>query len=153
MQAIELVRAKRGAKKVSCTAALQAQCGFGLSAAKATTDALLEGKRPQVTMQSGEAAREFILTLAQLGVVARFAEGPNYDPQERLSSALGQLRLVLTPETMRTCESLNAHGESEEALFHCLASVSSHLEAIPFSAREALTLLAIEFGVAWKREP
>ncbi|MCV2366451.1 hypothetical protein LNV23_23750 [Paucibacter sp. DJ1R-11] len=147
MQTVELIRAEVGAKKVSCTTTLQAHCGLGLAAAKKATDALLEKKCPRVSLQSVESARSLIVSLAGLGVVARFAEGPNYNPQERLTSALATVQALLEPETLRTCESLSAHGEWELALSHCLAHLSMRTNATTASAVKSLGQLAIEFGI------
>jgi hypothetical protein len=153
MQTIELIRAEPGAKKVSCTKALQAHCGLGLAAAKAATDALLERRTPVIIISTEEAARKLILDLAQLGVLARFAEGPNYNPQERLAAALAPLRSMLSAETLQTCEALSAHGEWEMALSHCLAGVPKETRAVAPDAFEALDRLAVEFGIARKHRP
>ena len=147
MQIVELVHAEKGAKKVSCTKAIQAHCGLGLAAAKEVTDTLLENKYPTVSLQSPAAARSFIVELAALGVVARFAEGPNYSPQERLASALSSVREALKPEVLQTCLSLSAHGEWELALSHCLAHLPSGEESRSVAEFVALAELAVEFGV------
>jgi len=153
MQAVELIRAERGAKKVSCTKALQAHCGLGLAAAKDATDAMLANKYPAVLLQSAESARSLVVALAGLGVVARFAEGPNYNPQERLASALVLVQSALKPEVLRTCESLSGHGEWELALSHCLAHLPMEEETSMAPALHALGQLAIEFGIVQKGRP
>lgn len=81
MRQVELVGVERGARKVACTKLLQAQCGLNLAAAKAVTDALLQGRYPVVTSSSDAAARELIVRLSEIGVVARFLEGTDFDPQ------------------------------------------------------------------------
>lgn len=147
MQIVELIHAEKGAKKASCTKAIQAYCGLGIAAAKEVTDALLENKYPAVSLQPAAAARSFIVELAALGVVARFAEGPNYSPRERLASALSSVQAALTPEVLQTCQSLSAHGEWELALSHCLAHLQSGEESRSATELAALAELAIEFGV------
>jgi len=150
MQTVELVRADRGAKKASCTKTLQAHCGLGLAKAKEVTDAMLERKYPTVSLQSAESARSLVVALAELGVVARFAEGPNYNPQERLAFALASVRPMLKPEVLRACESLSCHGEWELALSYCLAHLPMQETESAALALEALSKLAIEFGIVQK---
>jgi len=150
MQIVELIHAERGAKKVSCTQALQTHCGLGLVAAKEVTDAMLDRKYPTVSMQSPESARALVVELAALGVVARFAEGPAYKPQERLASALASVQSILAPEVLRTCESLSAHGEWELALSHCLAHLPMQVNEGSPAILNELGQLAIEFGVIQK---
>jgi hypothetical protein len=150
MQIVELIRAKRGAKKVSCTQTLQATCGLGLAAAKKVTDAVLEGEHPTLSLPSAESARSLVVALAELGVIARFSEGPNYNPQERLMSALASVHTMLEPEILHTCESLSGQGEWELALSHCIAHLSMNGSATTNAAIEKLGQLAIEFGIVRK---
>ncbi len=152
MQTVELIRAERGAQKVSCTKTLQAHCGLGLSEAKQATDAMLEHKYPTVSLQSEELARSLIVALAELGVVARFAEGPNYDPQERLASVLALVQPMLKPDVLRTCESLSGHGEWELSLSHCLAHLPIQRTEGVNSTLEAVSKLAIEFGIVGRSQ-
>lgn len=152
MQIVELVHAEKGAKKVSCTKALQVHCNLGLAAAKEITDALLESKYPTVSLQSAAAARSLIVDLAALGVVARFAEGPNYSPQERLASALSSVKEAFKPEVLQTCQSLSAHGEWELALSHCLANLPVGETSQSEAEFAALAELAVEFGVLQRRQ-
>src|SRR3982750_4046279 len=98
MQIVELLHAEKGAMKISCTTVLQAHCGLGLAAAKKVTDAMLERQYPEVSLPSAASARSLIVALAAIGVVARFAEGPDYDPQQRLALALESVRAELKPE-------------------------------------------------------
>ena len=148
MQSVELLRAERGAKKVSCSNASQEHCGLGLAAAKGVTDAMLGQEKPTVSLPNRESARALIVTLAELGVVARFAEGPDYNPQQSLASAIEPLRSKLLPQVLQSCESLAAHGEWELALSHCLAHLPSTMVA---SEMAALCQLSIEFGIVSKR--
>jgi len=147
MQTVELVRAETGAKKVSCTTTLQTHCHLSLTAAKIATDALLEGKYPKVSLASDDAGRKLIIALAKIGIVARFAEGPNYNPQERLAATIAPLRSVFPPDAIRTCETLSSHGEWELGLSHILALIPGEMAGIATSTMEALDLLAVEFGV------
>ena len=146
MQKVELVSWKPGMEKVSCTRALQASCALGLAAAKAKTDALLERKRPTVNLASAPAARRLILQLASLGVVARFAEGANYAPQERFDAVLAQVAPLLSPAIVATAQSLSAHGEWELALSHCMAGLRS--QAPPSETERLLSEVLLEFGLA-----
>jgi len=74
MQSVELVRAEPGAQKVSCTTTLQEHCGLGLSDAKHVTDAMLEHRRPRVTVPSEAAANTLVSALAALGVTAQLVD-------------------------------------------------------------------------------
>ena len=105
---------------------------------------MLEDKYPTVPSPSAEAARSLIVALAELGVVARFVQGPSYNPQERLACALAQVQSLLQPDILHNCQSLSAHGEWELALSHCLANLSQQADA---TAVGALSQLSIEFGV------
>jgi hypothetical protein len=134
-------------QKVSCTRALQAHCGLGLSAAKAVTDALLQHKRPSVTVESESSARQLVMALAALGVVARFAEGENYAPQERLEAALIQLEPLLPAAALATCRSLASHGEWELGLSHCIAALRGSGEELAPSSERLLAELVTEFGL------
>ena len=150
MQLVELVRAEPGAKKVSCTTTLQAHCGLGLADAKRITDAMLERRYPTVSLQSDASARSLVVALAQLGVVARFAEGPSYNPQERLTAVLVSVEVLLSPEILSKCEALSGHGEWELALSHCLAHLPMQAGNSTTPELEALSQLAIEFGIVRK---
>jgi hypothetical protein len=147
MQTVELVRAKRGAKKVSCTMTLQAHCGLDLAAAKGATDAMLLNEHPTVSLPSKAAARSLIVALAELGVVARFAEGPDYNPRERLDSALASVEALLEPEVLGTCRSLSGHGEWELGLSCALDSLSKQTDSDALAAVEMLSQLGVEFGM------
>jgi hypothetical protein len=152
MQIVELIRAERGAMKISCTQTLQANCSLSLVAAKKFTDAMLDGQQPTVSLPSVESARSLIVALAKLGVIARFADGPNYNPQERLMYALVSVHSMLKPEILRTCESLCANGEWELALSHCMAHLPMNGSTTTSAAINALRQLAIEFGIVQKVE-
>jgi hypothetical protein len=147
MQPVELVRANKGAQKVSCTKALQAHCGLSLGDAKRATDALLRHEHPVVDLPSEGAARALIVALLGLGVVARFAAGPAYRPEERCATALALLAEGVQPAVNVTCESLAAHGEWEMAIAHGIA----HLRDASTSGEtfESLQRVAIEFGIDW----
>ncbi|WP_457328862.1 hypothetical protein [Rhizobacter sp. P5_C2] len=144
---VELLTAENGMRKVSCTKTLQAHCGLGLAAAKDITDALLDQQYPTVSLPSAAAARALVVELAASGVVARFAEGPDYDPQERLASALSSVQSVLSPEVLRSCESLSAHGEWELAVSRALAGLPQGDDANATPEFIMLSELAVEFGI------
>lgn len=146
MQKVELVSAKPGMEKVSCTRALQASCELSLSAARAKTDALLERKHPTVSVASAAAARRFILQLASLGVVARFAEDAGYAPQQRFEAVFAQVAPLLPPAVVTAAQALSAHGEWELALSHCMAGLRS--QALPAEAERLLSDVLVEFGLA-----
>jgi hypothetical protein len=148
MRNVELVRWKRGMQKVSCTQALQAFCGLGLSAAKAATDALLEHQRPIVSTRSDSTARQLIVELASLGVAARFAEGEDYAPQERFESLLVQVASVLPSPSLVSCRALAAHGEWEIALSHCISALRSSNLQVSAAIEGLLSELVVEFGLA-----
>lgn len=147
MQIVELVRAEHGANKIDCTKTLRAHCGLRLSDAKAATDDMLERKYPKVSLRTADLARLLIVALAEHGVVARFAEGREYSPQERLASVLSLLQPMLTPEVLRTCESLAGHGEWELSLFSCLAYLPTQSGECDQYTLDAVGQLAIEFGL------
>lgn len=146
MQTVELVRWLPGVQKVSCTRTLQHYCGLPLSVAKAITDALLECKRPTVDVESAAAARQLIHSLALLRVVARFAEGPGYAPQERFDQGFEQVAQFLPAATAITCRALATHGEWELALSVCLAGIPASVE-LPPAVEGLLGELAVEFGM------
>jgi hypothetical protein len=147
MQLVELVHAENGAMKVTCTTTLQAHCGLGLAEARKLTDAMLQREYPEVSLPSAAAARSLIVALAAIGVVARFAEGPDYDPQQRLALVLETVRAQLMPEVLLTCQSLSARGEWELALSHCLAHLPLREDAGSSAEFAALSELAVEFGI------
>lgn len=147
MRLIELLSAGRDARKVSCTTVLQARCGIGLVAAKSVTDALLEDKRPVVTLQSDETARSLVEELASLGVRARFAKSQDYDPAAELLKAVEPLESILLRDVFQTIVSLTEHGEWEEALSHCLASLPLESDRLPSQTRDRLSELKLEFGL------
>jgi hypothetical protein len=153
MPTVELLHAETGATTVSCTAALQAHCGLGHAEASKVTDAMLERQYPEVSLPSAAAARSLIVALAALGVVARFAEGPHYDPRQRLALALKSVQAQLRPEVLRTCQSLSAHGEWERALSHALAHLPSHRDAGSSPGFVALSEIAVEFGILQRSHP
>ena len=146
MQKVELVSWKPGMQKVSCTRTLQASCELGLAAAQAKTDALLARKHPIVGTASAPAARRLILQLASLGVVARFAEGPNYAPQQRFDAVFALVVPLLPPATAAAVQALSAQGEWELALSHCMARLSA--QAPPAEAERLLSDVLVEFGLA-----
>jgi len=147
MQPVELIRAKKGAQKVSCTKVLQSHCGLGLADAKHTTDALLGREHPIVDLPSDEAARDLIATLLKLGVTARFAASPNYSPESRCAVFLALVAKVVQPEVSLTCESLTGHGEWEMAISHGLAHVGDATAS--GETIESLQRIAAEFGIDW----
>jgi len=126
---------------------LQTFCDLGLSASKAKTDALLEHMRPVVTVRSDSVARQLILHLASLGVVARFAEGDDYKPEERLDEALSQVASLVPSASLANCRAFAAHGEWELALSHCLASLGSSEAEVPSEVEGLLSELVVEFGL------
>jgi hypothetical protein len=146
MQKLELVSTKSGMQKVGCVRALQASCQLGLAAAQARTEALLERKRPLVAVASAAAARRLILQLASLGVVARFAEGPDYLPQLRFDAVFAQVASLLPGATAATAQALAGHGEWELALSHCMAGLQS--AALPVETERLLSDVLVEFGLA-----
>lgn len=146
MQKVELVSGKPGMQKVSCTRALQASCELGLAAAQARTDALLLRKRPLVGVASAPAARRLILQLASLGVVARFAEGADYVPQQRFAAVFAQVAPLLPPSTAARAQALAGQGEWELALSHCMAGLQSG--APPADTERLLSEVLVEFGLA-----
>ena len=148
---VELLLAEAGANKVSCTQTLQAHCGLGLAQAQGLTDALLENKYPTVSLPSAAAARALVVELAASGVVARFAEGPDYDPRERLASALSFAEPALGAELVRTCMALSGHGEWELALSRALAGLPQRDEAHSTPEFIRLSELAVEFGILQRR--
>jgi len=148
MRSVELLRAERGAKKVSCTKLLQARCELGLARAKNATDAMLEGNRPVLTLPSDEEARAFIAELGSLGIRARFAEGHEYDPAAELAKAMLPLEGVLPTDAYQAITSLAEHGEWEVALSHCLANLPPPGGSVPIAVQERLRELALEFGAS-----
>jgi len=148
---VELLTAENGMRKVSCTQTLQAHCGLGPAAAKEITDALLDKQYPTVSLPSAVAARALVIELAASGVVARFAEGPDYDPQQRLASALSSAQAVLGPEVLRSCLALCAHGEWELALSRGLAALPSGDDSNSTPEFVLLSELAVEFGILQRR--
>ena len=147
MRSVELLRAERGAKKVSCTKVLQVRCELSLTMAKAATDAMLAGDQPRLALRTDDDARSLIAELASLGVAARFAEVDGYDPQEELAKAIQPLHALLPIEARRTIESLAGHGEWELALSHCAAVLAHSPGTVPPDVCERLDQLAFEFGV------
>lgn len=147
MLPVELVRANKGAQKVSCTKALQGHCGLGLAEAKRATDALLRHEYPVVDLPSEGDARAFIVALLKLGVVARFAAGPHHRPEERCAMALALLANAVQPAVTLTCQSLAARGEWEMALSHGLAQLRDISTA--GETGESLQRIATEFGIDW----
>jgi len=146
MQTVELVRWLPGMQKVSCTRTLQHYGGLPLSVAKAVTDALLERKYPTVDVESAAAARQLIHSLASLRVVARFAEGPDYSPQDRFNLGFEQVVQFLPAATAINCRALATHGEWELALSACLAGIPASVE-LPPAVEGLLGELAAEFGM------
>ena len=148
---VELLSAEVGARKIGCTKTLQAHCGLGLAAAREITDALLDKQYPTVSLPSAAAARALVVELAASGVVARFAEGPDYDPQARLASALSSAQAVLSPDVLRSCLALCAHGEWELALSRGLAGLPSRDDGNSTPEFVLLSELAVEFGILQRR--
>jgi hypothetical protein len=147
LQRVELVHAEKGARKLSCTMALQTHCGLSPAQAKKVADAMLARQYPEVSLPSAASARSLIVALAGIGVVARFAEGPDYNPAERLALALESVQAKLKPAVLLTCQSLSAHGEWELALSHCLAHLPMREDAGSSPEFVALSELAVEFGI------
>lgn len=153
MHIVELLHAEKSATPGRCIAALQAHGGLGLAGARKVTDAMLERQYPEVSLPSAASARSLIVALAAIGVVARFAEGPDYDPQQRLAVALESMQAQLEPEVLRSCRSLSAHGEWELALSQALAHLPSRDDAEPSPGFVALSEIAVEFGILQRSPP
>lgn len=147
MQPVELVRANKGAQKVTCTKVLQSHCGLGLADAKHATDALLRHECPVVDLPSEDAARDLIVALSKLGVTARFAASPSYSPENRCAAFLALLAKVVHPAVSLTSESLAGHGEWEMAISYGLAHVGDATASE--ETIESLQRVAAEFGIDW----
>lgn len=63
------------------------------------------------------------------------------DESAEMNFVLSQVRAALSEEALRTCESLNGHGEWEMALDHCVC----HLSAVSPAAKMALEAIAQRF--------
>ncbi|UUZ48577.1 hypothetical protein LP420_38725 [Massilia sp. B-10] len=66
------------------------------------------------------------------------------DEPAEMNFVLSQVRESLPEEVLRTCESLNGHGEWEMALGHCV----HHLSAVSPAAKMALEATAQRFGAS-----
>lgn len=71
MSSVQIVAARSGCKKVSHTRLLQTAVGLSLAEAKRVTDAVLEGRCPEVNLSEADAAHRLVREMDAIGFTAR----------------------------------------------------------------------------------
>ncbi len=120
MRAIEIFRLRRVRDKPRALAVIQAHAQLDDDAARALLNQAVGGGKPILQLPSDEAAHTCIAALLPTGFVARFAQAPGFQPQERAEAAVLAAVDHLPRAISDGAGALLLAGDWEGALAMCL---------------------------------